>query len=270
MGPYFFRIVAILLISARSAAGILCNRLQPAYPPDALPPFIGSPGPFGTVCEVRNASELPIIPEVPMALGINMWMVRSRYPDTFMEVVDVPSAVQYRSEIVARTQEPQDVKCGPYTVAQAGPEMDEKVYGITGGWEKWLLACEVCGKALEGVIGSGWFCQTNGSPRFATGVWLKRKVAAAPSNVTIDATMAGRRQTILGFGGAFTDAAAYAASLLPPDLAETWHRLYFGVDSAGYTMGRSAPLAGAMRAHTHTLSQCAIQWGPAVCRLGLF
>jgi len=193
---------------------------------------------------------------VPIRLERSMWTVRSRYPDTFMEVVGVPSAAVHDSVhdselVIARAQEPQDVNCGPYTVARAGPEMDEKVYGIPGGWEAWMLGCEVCGKALEGAIGPGWFCQTNGSPRFATGVWLKRKVATAPANVTIDATISGRRQVILGFGGAFTDATAYASLLLPPELADTWLRLYFGADGAGYTMGRSAPV-GATRAHAHT------------------
>jgi hypothetical protein len=248
-------VIFLTVISARSAVAVVCKRLQPAYPADALPPFIGSPGPFGTVCEAHNASDLPVIPDVPIRLERSMWTVRSRYPDTFMEVVDVPSAAVHDSVhdselVIARAQEPQDVNCGPYTVARAGPEMDEKVYGIPGGWEAWMLGCEVCGKALEGAIGPGWFCQTNGSPRFATGVWLKRKVATAPANVTIDATISGRRQVILGFGGAFTDATAYASLLLPPELADTWLRLYFGADGAGYTMGRSAPV-GATRARTH-------------------
>ena len=96
--------------------------------------------------------------------------------------------------------------------------MDEKVSGIKGGWSHWEMGCQACGKALEKLIGVGWFCQTDGSPRTSSGIWLKRKVKSTVDSVEIDATNSGRKQQILGFGGAFTDAAAYAASLLPPEL----------------------------------------------------
>ena len=133
--------------------------------------------------------------------------------------------------------------------------MDEKVWGIKGGWKGWMAACQVCGKALEEQVGSGWFCQFNGAARLATGVWLKRNVASSVSSVTVDATLAGQRQQILGFGGAFTDATAYASSLLPSSLATAWHRLYFGQNgSAGYTMGRCAffpRVYGCRRLPTH-------------------
>ena len=77
-------------------------------------------------------------------------------------------------------------------------------------------------------------------------MWLKRKVQAEAATCDIDATSAsGQRQTILGFGGSFTDSAAYASSLLPPNLAHAWRSLYFAQEGgAGFTMGR-VPFGGA-------------------------
>jgi hypothetical protein len=155
-----------------------------------------------------------------------------------------------------------DVACGPggaYHVSRAAPTMDEKVFGIDGGWSHWMVACAECGRTLEPTIGSGWFCQTDGSPRHATGVWLKRQVTNATSAFEVD--VGAPRQTIVGFGGAFTDATAYAASLLPPALRAVWLRLYFGSNSSGYTIGR-VPFGGSdfsrawLRGSTAIVSGC--------------
>ena len=232
-----------------TSSGVACNKVQPAYPSGAIPKFTGSTGPFGTVCEVKSAADMPVLPEVPAVLdtesgagGGGLWAVSSRYPDTFMEVL-APAASGPASPRPPTRVSGGNVACGPYHVAKAGATMDEKVWGISGGWKGWMLACQTCGKALEAQIGSGWFCQFNAAPRVAIGVWLKRKVASAPATVTVDATAAGERQTILGFGGAFTDAAAYASSLLPTAVQGLWQELYFGRGGAGYTMGR-VPFGG--------------------------
>mmetsp|Transcript_78285 Transcript_78285/g.155124 ORF Transcript_78285/g.155124 Transcript_78285/m.155124 type:complete len:103 (-) Transcript_78285:78-386(-) len=64
-----------------------------------------------------------------------------------------------------------DVDCGNgMHVANAGPVMDEKVYGIVGSWEK---GCHDCGENLQnkGIIpDSKWYCQKD---FFNTGIWLK-------------------------------------------------------------------------------------------------
>lgn len=49
-----------------------------------------------------------------------------------------------------------------------------------------------------------------------------------------------RRQTITGFGGAFTDSAGYVFSQMPPELQAQLLRDYFGPDGLGYTMGRTS------------------------------
>jgi len=47
-----------------------------------------------------------------------------------------------------------------------------------------------------------------------------------------------RYQEIIGFGGAFTEAAAINFALLPSDIQEQIIEGYFGVDGIGYTLGR--------------------------------
>ena len=236
----------LLLASLSVATSLTCNKLQPSYPSSAIPPYVGKTGPFGTVCEVRDPMDLPRVPEAPDAsAGSGDWAVRSRFPDTFMEAINLTSSPVAVPRMLAAVTS--NVACGPYRVAKAAPSMDEKVWGIKGGWTGWMLACQVCGKALEPQIGIGWFCQFDSAAHLATGVWLKRNVASGASSVTIDATPAGHRQQILGFGGAFTDATAYASSLLPAPLATAWHQLYFGQNgSAGYTMGRCASCPAAV------------------------
>ena len=49
-----------------------------------------------------------------------------------------------------------------------------------------------------------------------------------------------RRQTITGFGGAFTDAAGYVFSLMPADLQTELIRGYFSTEGLGYTLGRTS------------------------------
>ena len=49
-----------------------------------------------------------------------------------------------------------------------------------------------------------------------------------------------RRQTINGFGGAFTDAAGYVFSLMPAELQEQLLHDYFSSEGLGYTLGRTS------------------------------
>ncbi len=48
-----------------------------------------------------------------------------------------------------------------------------------------------------------------------------------------------RFQTLLGFGGAFTEAAGYVLGKLPEDVRESVLQGYFGPDGLGYTLGRT-------------------------------
>ena len=59
---------------------------------------------------------------------------------------------------------------------------------------------------------------------------------AAPSTVTIDRTT--RLQSIIGFGGAFTEAAAITLQGLRSDLAQQVIDAYFGPDGIHYTLTR--------------------------------
>lgn len=59
---------------------------------------------------------------------------------------------------------------------------------------------------------------------------------ASPSTVTID--RATRLQSIIGFGGAFTEAASYNFALLPAVQQEFVLDAYWGADGIGYTVGR--------------------------------
>ena len=47
-------------------------------------------------------------------------------------------------------------------------------------------------------------------------------------------------QTVFGFGGAFTDAAGYVYSQMPPEIRKETIETYFGPDSLGYTWGRTS------------------------------
>eukprot|EP00656_Telonema_subtile_P018738 TRINITY_DN2015_c0_g1_i3.p1 TRINITY_DN2015_c0_g1~~TRINITY_DN2015_c0_g1_i3.p1 ORF type:complete len:542 (-),score=93.21 TRINITY_DN2015_c0_g1_i3:1-1626(-) len=226
--------VTVLLIVLGAASALHCNKLQPSYEPHEIPPHTGLSGPFGTVCEVRSAGDLPTIPEPP---GEAPWAVQSRFPDTFMEVLNASQP----PPVALVASAARDVPCGGYTVRRAGVVMDEKVYGIHTGWASWEMACQACGKALEPSIGPGWYCQTNGSPRTATGVWLKRALRSTVDVVSIDA--AATRQSIVGWGGAITDAVAAAAKLLPAELQTAWLGLYYGGTGAGYSVAR-VPLGG--------------------------
>jgi|AntAceMinimDraft_5_1070358.scaffolds.fasta_scaffold86617_1 glucosylceramidase len=58
----------------------------------------------------------------------------------------------------------------------------------------------------------------------------------ASSTVTIDRL--ARRQTLLGFGGAFTEAAAQQFGLLPLAAQQRVLDLYWGPNGIGYTLGR--------------------------------
>ena len=59
--------------------------------------------------------------------------------------------------------------------------------------------------------------------------------------LTID--ISKRYQTILGFGGAFTDSTGINIAALPKDLGESIIRGYFSENGLEYTMGR-IPIAG--------------------------
>ena len=59
---------------------------------------------------------------------------------------------------------------------------------------------------------------------------------AASSTVTIDRK--ARKQTLLGFGGAFTEAAAQQFALLPKAAQQRVLDLYWGPNGIGYTLGR--------------------------------
>jgi len=56
------------------------------------------------------------------------------------------------------------------------------------------------------------------------------------SKIWIDAEI--KHQSILGFGGAFTEASAYNYFLLPEHVRDRIIKLYFGEDGIGYTLGR--------------------------------
>ena len=66
-------------------------------------------------------------------------------------------------------------------------------------------------------------------------VWGPNSFASS-STITIDRTK--RFQKIIGFGGAFTEAAAYNFALLPADQQEFVLQAYWGADGIGYTVGR--------------------------------
>lgn len=61
------------------------------------------------------------------------------------------------------------------------------------------------------------------------------------SRIVVD--LAKPRQKLLGFGGAFTDAAVINIDSLPPKLAETLIESYFGLNGLEYSMAR-VPIAG--------------------------
>lgn len=59
---------------------------------------------------------------------------------------------------------------------------------------------------------------------------------AASSTVTVDRN--AKKQTLLGFGGAFTEAAAQQFALLPRAAQQRVLDLYWGPNGIGYTLGR--------------------------------
>ncbi|KAJ1438750.1 O-glycosyl hydrolase family 30-domain-containing protein [Ochromonadaceae sp. CCMP2298] len=58
----------------------------------------------------------------------------------------------------------------------------------------------------------------------------------APAIVTVKSSV--RFQTVLGFGGAFTEATALNFYKLPSSVQKRWLQMYFGADGIGLTLGR--------------------------------
>ena len=79
----------LLLLVCLPFATSKCNKIHPFFLADAIPPFVGSTGPFGTVCEVKSPADFPVVPAAPPvnSTSSKVWQVRSHFPDTFMEVV---------------------------------------------------------------------------------------------------------------------------------------------------------------------------------------
>lgn len=227
---------------------------------DKKPPFAGSKGPFGVVCEVQAGMPLPSPPAVPDTLpDTEAFVVRSSFPSHFMEVSKAEvklhssafvSSVSGRYDEKGSRSSPDSkpfydsVSCGDgMSVRSAGGTMDEQVMGIKG---EWIAGCIACGNFLEkgGFLKPGWICQKEWLGEVAIGIWLKRLGDATPRTSIVRVNSSSVGHEIFGFGGAFTDAAMVANDLLDPKLQQAWLDAYFGPAGLGYTIGR-IPFGGA-------------------------
>ena len=76
--------------------------------------------------------------------------------------------------------------------------------------------------------------KTNAAERFVETTLLN---ADSPADVTVEITDQ-KKQTIIGYGGAFTDASASLYATLPEVVKKEFNELYFGDDGLRYNLGR--------------------------------
>ena len=92
-------------------------------------------------------------------------------------------------------------------------------------------------RAAPGVeVATLSFGNTQCEPGADIGEILCTNMDSSPSIITIDES--STYQSILGFGGAFTEASAVNFYKLPVEVQKKFMALYFGKDGIGYTLGR--------------------------------
>src|SRR3989338_7317605 len=106
-----------------------------------------------------------------------------------------------------------------------------------------LLLLLVCGAAIEGMAAAAAAAagvvqvieSSAGGARFS-----RRQVSFGPSSAMprVAVNESDARQTVLGFGAAFTEACAYNLFSLSADRQRELVDAYFGPDGNGYTVGR--------------------------------
>ena len=109
-----------------------------------------------------------------------------------------------------------------------------------------IILCLGNNRANEGGLWSNIIQSSNSQPHDRSGQlkdlgnipWTANRQPGHQTTVVIDVQT--RRQTILGFGGAFTEAAGFAWKKLSDDAQQTVLREYWGAEGIGYTLGRVA------------------------------
>lgn len=109
-------------------------------------------------------------------------------------------------------------------------------------------SCDSLASAWPKTPGQAFLVETTRSgDRFKTtdlsDVEASNGSRAADSKGTVKISLKARRQTILGWGGAFTDAASINIRQLRPALAEKLLESYYGADGLSYNFGR-VPIGG--------------------------